>query len=396
MRVDECHFIAHQFAMPSTLSPQLYWTILAFSFAVGACIGSFLNVVIYRLPLGISVNNPKRSFCPLCKYQIPMWLNMPVFSWLILRGKCANCKAPISARYPIVEFLTGVLFTAVTLHCFNVVGNPWLIPAYWILISLFVAGTYIDIDHYILPDEITLGGTVVGLIASVLVPEFLGERVWWENGLQSLGGAALGYGLLWVVVEMGKKLFGKKKMEFDPPLAWDISQPDGAEEPAFTLDGDATPWTDLFFRKTDRLIIGCPTTEIDGLLHENVTLTIKCEGVSVRPDDASQAALELNLEQIQHMKGTCRSVIIPREAMGLGDVKFMALVGAFLGWKGVLFTIFAGSILGSLVALILILARKREWAQRVPFGPYLAAGATVYLFFGAAVLEWYLSFGRAG
>jgi leader peptidase (prepilin peptidase)/N-methyltransferase len=325
-----------------------------------------------------------------------MWLNMPVLSWLILRGKCANCHAPISARYPIVELLTGLLFTAITVYCFDVAGNPWLIPAYWVLISLFVAGTYIDIDHYILPDEITLGGTVAGLIASLLVPEFLGQRLWWENGVQSLSGAALGFGLLWLVVEMGKKLFGKKKMEFDPPLAWDIGQVGDAEEPSFTLDGDATLWTDLFFRKTDRLVIGCPTAEIDGAPHENVTLTIKAEGVSIQEADAAAPAKTISLEHIQHMKGTASSVVIPREAMGLGDVKFMGLVGAFLGWKGVLFTIFAGSILGSVVALILILARRREWAQRVPFGPYLAGGATLYLFFGTAIVQWYLSLAQTG
>lgn len=376
--------------MPTQVTPQLFWTLLGFSFAIGACIGSFLNVVIYRLPLGISVHNPKRSFCPLCKYQIPMWLNLPLFGWLLLRGKCGNCKAPISARYPIVELLTGLTFMAVTLHCFKSVGNPYLIPAYWILLSLFIGGTYIDIDHYILPDEITLGGTAVGLVCSALVPEFLGREIWWHNFLESLAGAALGYVSLWLVVELGKKLFGRKRMEFPTPLAWEISQPEGADEPSFMLDGDDNPWSDLFYRPKDRLILQCPEAEIDGEQHRDLTLTIRAEGITLQPKNASQSAKEWTLEQVQHMKGTCESVVIPREAMGLGDVKFMALVGAFLGWKGVLFTIFAASVIGSLVALTLILLRKREWAQRVPFGPYLAGGATLYLFFGPQILEWYL------
>lgn len=382
--------------MPLQVSQPLFWTFLAFSFAIGACIGSFLNVVIYRLPLGISVNEPKRSFCPLCKYQIPIYHNIPLFTWLFLRGKCANCKAPISVRYLLVELLTAVVFTAITLHCFLVSGNPWLIVPFWILTSLFIAGTYIDIDHYILPDEITLGGTVVGLVCSLVVPEFLGRAVWWHNFLESLAGAAIGYASLWLVVELGKKMFGKKKMEFDPPLAWSISQAEGEEEPNFTLDGEATPWTDLFFRPKDRLIIACPEASIDGAPHQNVTLTIKMEGVSVQSADATQAPTELNLEQVNHMQGTCHTVTIPREAMGLGDVKFMALVGAFLGWKGVAFTVFAGSIFGSLVALLLILLRRREWAQKVPFGPYLAAGATVYIFFGAGILKWYFDLAKFG
>lgn len=379
--------------MPELSSTQ-YWTYLLFSFAIGSCIGSFLNVVIYRLPLGISVDNPRRSFCPLCKYPIPMYQNIPVFAWLFLRGKCAHCKAPISARYPIVELLTGLFFVAITLHCLQVAGNPWLAIPYWILISLFIAGTYIDIDHYILPDQITLGGAVVGLVCSLVVPEFLGQKVWWQNFLQSLMGAALGYGALWLVVELGKKLFGKKKMKFDPPLSWSISQLDGAEEPSFILDGDATLWTDLFFRKTDRLIIECSQAKIDAAVLENVSLTIHNEGVSIQGADATQPATQLTLEAVTHLEGTCHSVVIPREAMGLGDVKFMALVGAFLGWKGVLFTVFAASVIGSFVALFLILMRKREWAQRVPFGPYLATGATLYLFFGAAILRWYLGLGQ--
>ena len=376
------------------LSDSQSYTILAFAFAIGACIGSFLNVVIYRLPLGISVNNPKRSFCPLCKYQIPLWFNLPLFGWLVLRGKCGNCKARISARYPMVELLTGLLFVAVTLYCFIIAGNPYLIVPYWILISLFVAGTYIDLDHYILPDEITLGGTVVGLICSAVVPEFLHYEKWWQNLAASAGGAALGYGLLWGVVKLGKLLFGKRTMKFDPALEWSIGQEDGAEEPSFTLDGEATLWTDMFTTPKDMLIISCPKAEIDGVAHDNVTLTIKAEGVSIQPADSAVAPTQLNLEQIQHMKGQCNTVVIPREAMGMGDVKFMALVGAFLGWKGVLFTVFAGSIIGSVVALALIILRRREWAQKIPFGPYLALGATVFLFCGPRLIDWYFRWAR--
>ena len=382
-------FSISAFPMPTHVTPQFFWTLIGFSFVLGTCIGSFLNVVIYRLPLGISLSNPRRSFCPLCKYQIPMCYNLPLVGWLILGGKCGNCKAPISARYPMVELLTGLIFAVVTLFCFKT--NPYLIPAYWILLSLFIAGTYIDIDHYILPDEITLGGTAVGLVCSALIPDFLGKEIWWQNLLESLVGAVLGYVSLWLVVELGKKLFGKKRMEFASPLAWEISQAEGADEPNFILDGDASPWTDLFFRPKDRLILQCPEAEIDGTVHRDLTLTIRAEGLSLQPKDATQPATEMSLEQINHMKGTCDSVVIPREAMGLGDVKFMALVGAFLGWKGVLFTIFAASMIGSVVALTLILLRKREWAQRVPFGPYLAGGATLYLFYGATILHWYLS-----
>ena len=148
------------------------------AFFMGAGIGSFLNVVIYRVPLGISVNNPKRSFCPTCKKQISMWENIPLFSWLALRGKCSNCSSPISSRYFGVELLTAVLFYAV----FWKLHGPWgLISVWgpqvlclWVLTALLVSGSFIDIEHFILPFSITIGGTVAGLLSALWVPELVG------------------------------------------------------------------------------------------------------------------------------------------------------------------------------------------------------------------------------
>ena len=150
-------------------------------FFMGTGIGSFLNVVIYRLPLGISVNNPRRSYCPKCKNQIPMWLNIPLVSWIMLRGKCAKCGCSISPRYLGVELLTGLLFYAI----FWRVGGDWTLIkewgpamlALWVFTALLVAGSFIDIEHYILPHEITMGGTVVGLISATLVPSLVGEEL---------------------------------------------------------------------------------------------------------------------------------------------------------------------------------------------------------------------------
>ncbi|HRH99187.1 MAG TPA: prepilin peptidase, partial [Prosthecobacter sp.] len=134
------------------------------AFYMGAGIGSFLNVVIYRLPLGISVNNPKRSFCPSCKYQIPMWQNIPLLSWLLLRGKCANCGGKISIRYFMVELLTGVMFYLVFLKVSGDYSttDPWpfihlwgpQVLCLWVFMSLLISGTFIDIDHFILPHTI--------------------------------------------------------------------------------------------------------------------------------------------------------------------------------------------------------------------------------------------------
>src|SRR3954468_12278443 len=140
----------------------------AFAFAVGAVVGSFLNVCIYRLPLDLSVNKPRRSFCPSCKEQLTWSQNIPLFSWLVLRGKCASCGARIAVRYFAVELLTALLFLLVWK------SFPWeMAIAYWVFVSLLVAATFIDFEHFIIPDEITLGGTAAGIAASFIVPELM-------------------------------------------------------------------------------------------------------------------------------------------------------------------------------------------------------------------------------
>src|SRR6478609_1272181 len=116
----------------TNLPTQTVWLLYFFAFAFGCCVGSYLNVVIYRLPIpGLSTSKPRRSFCPSCKYQIPMWQNIPIFSWILLRGKCANCKQPISPRYLFVELLTGLLFVA----SFLLFQWNWNLLAAWTFIS---------------------------------------------------------------------------------------------------------------------------------------------------------------------------------------------------------------------------------------------------------------------
>jgi leader peptidase (prepilin peptidase)/N-methyltransferase len=147
------------------------------AFLIGACIGSFLNVVIYRVPIGLSVNEPKRSFCPKCKADIPMRLNIPLVSWLWLRGKCANCRDPIAFRYFGVELLTALLFSAI--WWFLQTSAPLagflrpelgaLLPL-WIMAALFVVIIYIDIDHMIIPPSFCVAIAVAGLVAAAVWP----------------------------------------------------------------------------------------------------------------------------------------------------------------------------------------------------------------------------------
>src|ERR1043166_1087802 len=145
--------------------PFHFWSTVFF--ALGCIVGSFLNVCIYRLPLEQSIVSPP-SHCPQCKYSIPWYLNVPLVTWLSLRGKCKNCGAPISVRYFLVELLTGLTFLA----CWLSFGrtSAWLALVYAFFLSGLVAATFIDFEHFIIPDEITLGGMGAGVLCSFLLP----------------------------------------------------------------------------------------------------------------------------------------------------------------------------------------------------------------------------------
>jgi leader peptidase (prepilin peptidase)/N-methyltransferase len=379
------------------LPPATFWTLAVFAFAFGCCVGSYLNVVIYRLPRGMKTSEPRRSFCPSCKYQIPIWHNIPIVSWLLLRGKCANCKEPFSPRYLLVELLTGALFLAVFLHLGaqdRWLGWDWKIPAAWTFLALAIAGSYIDLDHQILPHSITWGGAAAGLLCAAAVPQLIVPDVWWMNVLHSLAGAALGFAIIWCIVHLGKLVFGKLKMAFDKPEPWSVTQAEGAEEPFFKVADREEGWSNIFSRDSDRLIVRAPQARLGERDFTDVVLMMSNDAVQVTPA-AGGAGETIPLENIPSMSGTCTAVEQPREAMGMGDANWMACVGAFFGWKAVLFTILAGSCIGAGISLLMILLRRREWAARIPFGPYLAAGATLWLFYGPRLLTWYFHLAHA-
>ncbi|MBV8377891.1 MAG: prepilin peptidase, partial [Verrucomicrobia bacterium] len=142
-----------------------YLTVAA-SFFFGAIIGSFLNVCIYRIPREISLLHPARSFCPHCQKPIPWHLNVPILSWLLLRGQCAQCHAPISQVYLIVEALTGLLFATAAV----LVPFPTFLSV-WAILSILVVTTFVDLEFFIIPDVLSKGGIAVGLLLSLLTPE---------------------------------------------------------------------------------------------------------------------------------------------------------------------------------------------------------------------------------
>jgi leader peptidase (prepilin peptidase)/N-methyltransferase len=353
-----------------------YWLFGIVAFILGAAIGSFLNVGIYRLPRDISINQPRRSFCPACKTQISLRHNIPLLSWLLLRGRCANCGARIAFRYFGVELLTAVLFLAAWQNF------PWKIAiAYWLFISILLIATFVDLEHFIIPDQITIGGTIAGVIASFLVPELMSADSRLVAVIRSALAAALGYVILWIVLEGGKVAFGKKRVRLDSPTAFKWTR--HGDDAEFIVGEEHSLWSDYFAREKDRLLLHCDTATID---HREVG----AELLEFHYNRVRIGAEEFILDTVDEISGVARELEIPREAMGRGDLKFLAAIGAFLGWRGVLFSIFAGSVAGSMVGLGTLLIGRRVWSAKLPFGPYLAFGALIWVFFGDRFVNWYL------
>jgi leader peptidase (prepilin peptidase) / N-methyltransferase len=347
-----------------------------FAFVLGAVVGSFLNVCIYRMPLDLSVNEPRRSFCPACKQQLKWHQNIPLLSWLFLRGRCANCGSRISLRYFAVELLTALLFLAVWLQF------PWQIAlAYWVFVSLLIVGTFVDFEHFIIPDEVTIGGTIAGILASFLVPALMAVEGRWMALVTSALSAALGYAILWIVLEAGKKVFGKKKIQLDAPTPFTWTRK--GDDADFVVGEEKDLWSDHFSRESDLLILHCNEVVVDGRNFGKTDLQFHYNRVQIEGE-------VLSLDTLEQISGIVRSLQIPREAMGRGDLKFLAAIGAFLGWRAVLFSVFAGSLLGSLVGLATLLIGRRVWSAKLPFGPYLAMGGLLWMFFGESLLKWYM------
>lgn len=349
---------------------------------IGSCIGSFLNVVIYRVPLGMSVNKPNRSFCPKCKYHFPIWLNLPVISWLWLRGKCANCKEPISIRYPVVELLTGLLFAAV----WWAIPQPQVAIFLWILVALFVAISFIDADHMIIPTLMTWVGTGFGIIAAITWPRLpqmssYDDLSRWDGLIQSGIGFAVGFFGLWGVVNLGKIAFGKKDMKFEKETAWHLKEPDNDVDPLFfIIEEEEIGWWDIFNRPKDRLILECGEVRVDGEKVGEGRLTILEQEIEL-PDGSKRS-----IGDMKSLDGTATQVVIPREAMGFGDVHLLGMIGAYFGWSGAAFTLFGAS----LMALVAALCGRIGFGRQLPFGPFLAMAALGWMLGGYKLWQWYL------
>jgi leader peptidase (prepilin peptidase)/N-methyltransferase len=255
------------------MTPETFPLVVAGLF--GLIVGSFLNVVIYRLPRGTSVVWPA-SACGSCRRELRWFENIPILSWVVLGGKCARCKAPISVQYPLVEAVTAALFVLVT--ALTPVGP--LLVARLLFVCALVVLFGIDLEHQILPNSITLPGVVAGLIFSVAGPPGLRD---------ALLGVLLGGGVLYAIAG-GYYLWRRE------------------------------------------------------------------------------------------------------EGLGMGDVKMLAMIGAFLGWQAVLLTLVLASLSGAVIGVAMMALQRGSMKYALPFGTFLALGALVAMLAGQPIIDWYLGF----
>src|SRR5262245_52422582 len=211
----------------------------AFAFVLGAAVGSFLNVCIYRWPADLSINKPRRSFCPACRQPIPWHQNLPLVSWIFLRGRCANCGAKIAFRYFAVELITALLFLAIW-QSFS-----WQMEiAYCIFAALWLVGTFIDLEHFIIPDRVTIRGIVAGVVCSMAVPALMETDSRIAAFVRSLLAAALGYVILLIVLEAGKIAFGRKRIQFDSPTPFTWTK--RGDDADLVVGIEESVWSDYF------------------------------------------------------------------------------------------------------------------------------------------------------
>lgn len=351
------------------------------TFLFGICVGSFLNVVIYRVPRGLSVNEPKRSFCPTCKKEIPISRNIPLFTWLIQKGKCAECKCSIPSRYFWIELLTGLLW----LTCWYSFDNPLVAIFYMLLGAIALVICAVDIELMLIPRAFTLIAAVIALVGGALIPERFGLAFTWQQGLAySAYGLAIGWAVLWFVVLLGKAMFGKRNFTFENPTAWQLREPSEDapdEEMCFVIGEEVIPWSDIFFRKTDKLIInGLTELFIDGSPRSAKLLEIRENHITVDGE-------RFEMENLKSLDGKTTSATIPREAMGMGDVDLLAVLGAIFGAPSLLVIVLFSCIFTILIALL----GRLGFGKMIPFGPALIAGGVFWLIYGKSAWDWYLS-----
>lgn len=349
------------------MSPEiaLNFVFPAAVFVLGTFIGAFLNKVIHRAKPGFGLGKMGRPVCESCKTPTS---SIPVLGWLLRLGKCKTCKTRVPARYVLIELLTGFLFFVSWLF-FSSSLSLWGVGALWLLAMLLITAAFIDYDHLVIPNSITRGGLVLGLGFSALAPGLHKETAWFNGLFSGMVGVLCGYALLWMIMKIGKMRFGRITHEHDEPVEFTVSQPGGEDSPIMIGLGEAKYfWHEVFFRRRDRMPMEVTDVQFNGVPQPvGADFSIVSDGFMIDGE-------KTDLQSIGDVSGKFTRAEVPREIIGYGNVRFVAMIGAFVGWQAVLVaTIGAFGIVAVL--------RRFLRGSKIPFSPFLALGAMLFVLF---------------
>jgi leader peptidase (prepilin peptidase)/N-methyltransferase len=357
--------------------PEDIFTI--FSLLLGGCVGSFLNVCVFRIPRpGLSVWRPRGSFCPACETPIRATDNVPVLAWVLLRGRCRACGVRIPIRYPLIELLTALMFLALWFGFgpsgLEELAQPaaWVpVLFWWAVFSTLLVISVIDIDLQIIPDELSVTGGALALLVVPFVPGVPHDLWLVEPIFNAAAGDRVGVApdTPLLIVLPGALLLGAGGMFLMRRFNRDY-------------EGRVRSWWETRWAGAVGLVVGA-------LVGLAIAAPARLGAPEARAAVAALLGAGIGAGTIYGI-GRIGSMIARKEAMGFGDVKLLGLLGALVGAKFVLFTIFLASFLGSVIGLGI---RSVTRSSTIPFGPFLCAGAVILIVAGARVdsaIEWYL------
>jgi len=278
--------------------------------------------------------------------------------WQVLRKKAAWVSI-------------GVAF----LSCWIGFGrSPAVAIVYGVLLAGLIVASFIDFKHFIIPNEITIGGILAGFLCSLFLPQLHGQKLLTAGMWQSLLGISAGAGLMYFILRVGKLAFGRYKVVLSDESKIVFT------DTALVLPDKEIPYEELFYRKSDAIELRARTVKLGERSYQDVLVRLTPTSLQIGDE-------KYDPEGISQMEAASTEIVLPREAIGLGDVKFMAAIGAFLGWQAVVFSLMASCLIGSLVGVGLVAARRRGWSSRLPYGPYIALAATIWVFGGSQILD---------
>lgn len=368
------------------------------AFIFGSCIGSFMNVVVWRLPRGESLVDPP-SHCPRCGHLIKPWENIPIISWLCLRARCSGCHQPISIKYPIGESATGLLFSLLWVCIYKRNLPLAVVPAYFFLGAALLAVALIDAEHWFIPDEVTFSGMGFAMAMALMLPtgrialqanpgpdagaliitgfKELALKAGFDIGqspiiaaaIDTVLGAAMGFSILFILAWTMKHLLKRQDILPHPDCRIKIDK----EGILFENDQEKTPWDELI-DKDDKVIIHGKVIKSDGCQSNVSGINAGHNGISIDGDFTpwgKASAIEVCASRMS----------TPQDAMGRGDAKLLAMCGAFLGADAAIYIL----LIAALLALIFALGHSllfRKYKSKLPFGPFLAVSTMLWMMVG--------------